>query len=75
MRPEPKTEIVWESDRTASAVIRLPCRMEVLSSAPLNGGRGETDTLFIMQVPHDFSDDRFAEILDGRRRKLGLPED
>ena len=38
-------------------VVRFSETMEVLSSAILNGGRAETDALFIMQVPHDYDHD------------------
>lgn len=68
-------EVFPEGQYEATAVIRLTERMEVLSSAPLNGGHNVTDTLFIMQVPHDFHDPDYIRLLESRRAKYGLPRD
>ncbi len=68
------TEIAANGDM-ATAVIRLTERMEVLSNAILNGGITETDTLFIMQVPHRVPlTDPWAQIR-AERDRLGLPQD
>ncbi len=70
-----ETKVVWLPDKSADAVIRLTERMEILSSAPLNGGSVTADTLFIMQVPHDFCCEDFDKYLIEKRDSLGLPED
>ena len=66
---------IMEDGEMATAVVRLTERMEVLSSAALNGGHTIADTFFIMQVPHKYdSEDYMADI--HRTRKLhGLPDD
>ncbi|MFA6870551.1 MAG: bifunctional adenosylcobinamide hydrolase/alpha-ribazole phosphatase CbiS [Methanomethylophilus sp.] len=69
------TEVHEEDRHEATAVIRLTERMEVLSSAPLHGGNAVTDTLFIMQVPHDFHDPDYLGLLKAKSRQYGLPED
>lgn len=58
----------------ATAIVRLTERMQVLSNAPLNGGRCLTDTLFVMQVPHDYEGDYMAD-LEAKRAQYGLPHD
>jgi adenosylcobinamide amidohydrolase len=59
----------------ATAAVYLSERMEVLSSAPMNGGHTVTDTLFIMQVPHHhFIEDPDAELRSVMER-CGLPKD
>lgn len=74
MRYVAGTEIM-EEEGMATAVIRLTERMEVLSSAMLNGGHTVTDTLFIMQVPHGYvGSDPMKDITDVRDG-YGLPED
>ncbi|MDR0523029.1 MAG: adenosylcobinamide amidohydrolase [Candidatus Methanoplasma sp.] len=74
MRYVEGTEIVTDGEM-ATAVVRLSERMEVLSSAPLNGGHAEADALFIMQVPHrHFIRDPVAELVSVRDA-CGLPED
>ncbi len=55
MRYVKSVEVHPEDNFEATAVIRFTERMEVLSSAPYNGGHAVTDTVFIMQVAHDFS--------------------
>ena len=66
---------ILEDGEMATAVIRLSERMEVLSSAVLNGGHNVTDTLFIMQVSHGYnSRDHMGDILQVRE-KYDLPED
>ena len=66
---------ILEDGEMATAVIRLSERMEVLSSAVLNGGHNVTDTLFIMQVSHGYnSSDHMGDILHVRK-KYDLPED
>jgi len=66
---------ILEDGEMATAVIRLSERMEVLSSAVLNGGHNVTDTLFIMQVSHGYnSNDHMGDILQVRE-KYDLPED
>jgi alpha-ribazole phosphatase CobZ len=66
---------IFEDGEMATAVLYLTERMEVLSSAVLNGGHNVTDTLFIMQVPHHhFIEDPIGE-LHNVRKKYGLPED
>lgn len=57
------------------AVVVLGERMEVLSSAVMNGGHCVTDTLMIMEVPQLYDDaDPLAHIMRVRD-ELGLPED
>ncbi len=46
---------IYEHDGLHVGVVRFKETMEVLSSAVVNGGSAETDALFIMQVPHDYS--------------------
>lgn len=70
-----ETKVLWRADGTADAVIRFTERMEVLGSAPLNGGHTVADTIFIMQVPHDFDCDDFTGALGRKRDELGLPAD
>ena len=66
---------ILEDGEMATAVIRLSERMEVLSSAVLNGGHNVTDTLFIMQVSHGYnSSNHMGDILQVRE-KYDLPED
>ena len=57
------------------AVMRFGERMEVLSSAILNGGDTVTDTVFIMQVPKNFMHDNPPVHAEEACRALGLPED
>jgi adenosylcobinamide hydrolase len=68
------TEILEEGE-LATAVVHLTERMEVFSSAILNGGHTITDTLFIMQVAHHFHCDDPWALIRQQRDKLGLPED
>lgn len=75
MRYVRSAEIHEEGDYEATAVIRLNEKMEVFSSAPLNGGETVTDTLFIMQVPHDFSSMDYVSILRKKAEFYHLPED
>ena len=56
-------------------VVRFRERMEVLSSAVLNGGDRTTTVLFIMQVPKDYNDMEPRSHADRVRASLGLPED
>lgn len=56
-------------------VVRFSERMEVLSSAVLNGGDRTTTALFIMQVPKDYNDMEPRSHADRVRASLGLPED
>lgn len=57
------------------AVIRLKEKMEVLSSAVLNGGDSVTSCLFIMEVPKNYMCDDPVEHAEKVRRGLGLPPD
>lgn len=57
------------------AVIRLKDRMEVLSSAILNGGNRSTDCLFIMEVVKNYLCDDPAGHAERVRKGLGLPPD
>jgi adenosylcobinamide hydrolase len=68
------TEMVEHGELT-TAIVHLTERMEVLSSAILNGGSRTTETLFIMQVPHHFHCDDPWELIRKHRDSLGLPED
>ena len=74
MRYVRSSEIREEGDHEATAVIRFTEKMEILSSAPLNGGHAFTDTVFIMQVPHDYDGDYMTD-LRSKRDQYGLPED
>jgi adenosylcobinamide hydrolase len=74
MRYVKSTEISENGDM-ATAVIRLSERMEVLSSAILNGGHAVTDTLFIMQVSHEFDDPDPVGFIKMERDRLSLPKD
>jgi adenosylcobinamide amidohydrolase len=66
---------IFEHGEMATAVVYLSERMEVLSSAPMNGGHAVADTLFIMQVPHHhFIEDPAAELRSVMERH-GLPKD
>ncbi|NCA73578.1 MAG: hypothetical protein EOM93_01845 [Gammaproteobacteria bacterium] len=55
------------------SVIRLKERMEVLSSAVLNGGDTSTDCIFIMEVPKNYMCDDPAGHAERVRDGLGLP--
>lgn len=68
------TEIV-EDGELAVAVVRLTEKMEVFSTAVLNGGCTMSDTLFIMQVPHTFESFDPIPVIEGSRDRLGLPKD
>ncbi|WP_400218461.1 bifunctional adenosylcobinamide hydrolase/alpha-ribazole phosphatase CbiS [Methanomethylophilus alvi] len=74
MRYVRSSEIREEGDHEATVVIRFTEKMEILSSAPLNGGHALTDTVFIMQVPHDYDGDYMTD-LRSKRDQYGLPED
>ncbi len=64
---------IFEHGGLATAVIYLTEKMEVLSSAVLNGGHIITDTLFITQVSHGYrSDDPLGDIVTVRNM-LELP--
>ncbi len=67
-------EIREEENFEATAIIRFTEKMEVLSSAPYNGGHAVTDTVFIMQVPHDYSGD-YRKDLAVKVGQYGLPAD
>ncbi len=75
MRYVKHTEIVETDDGMATAVVHLTERMEVLSSAILNGGHNVTDTLFIMQVSHHFNCADPLALIKDHRDRLGLPAD
>ncbi|MCQ2078611.1 MAG: bifunctional adenosylcobinamide hydrolase/alpha-ribazole phosphatase CbiS [archaeon] len=75
MRYVRSVEVHGEDNFEATAVIRFTERMEVLSSAPLNGGHAVTDTVFIMQVPHDFCCEDYMKILRDKAAQYSLPED
>lgn len=66
---------ISENGEMATAVLHLTERMEVLSSAALNGGHAVTDSLFIMQVPHNFDCSDPRGTMEAERIRLGLPED
>jgi len=66
---------IKECDGMATAIIHLTERMEVLGSAILNGGHNITDTLFIMQVPHDYMSEDPVGDMKSTRDMYGLPED
>lgn len=68
-------EVHEEDDNQATAVIRFSQRMEVLSSAPYNGGHDVTDTVFIMQVPHKFNCVDYLSVLREKAAQYSLPED
>ena len=67
-------EVMEEPEHMGTAIIRFTEMMEVLSSAPYNGGHAVTDTVFIMQVPHDYSCMDYARDLENKRLQYGLPE-
>ena len=69
------TEVREEDNHEATAIIRFTERMEVLSSAPYNGGSAFTDTVFIMQVPHDFACVDYMKVLRDKVAQYSLPED
>ncbi len=69
------TEVREEGEYEGTAIIHLTERMEVFSSAPLNGGETVTDTIFIMQVPHDFSCPDYLSVLKEKVKQYNLPED
>ena len=69
------TEVREEDGEMATAIIRLSERMDVLSNAPLNGGHCLTDTIFIMQVSHDYDDPDYLGDLRRKREQYGLPAD
>ena len=66
---------VVEHDGYPVGVIRFDSRMEVLSSAVLNGGDRVTSALFIMQVPKDYRHDDPEAHAASVRDALGLPDD
>ena len=66
---------IIEYDGHDVAIIRLKERMEVLSSAVLNGGNIETDHLFIMEVPKNFMHDDPSQYAADACESLGLPSD
>ena len=74
MRFVKSTEIV-EDGEMATAIIRLSERMEVLGSAMKNGGHTVTDTLFIMQVPHDYMAEDPLGDMSKVMKKHRIPED
>ena len=57
------------------AVVRLNERMEILSSAVMNGGHVVSDTLIIAQVPKRFDHSDPQKYLEEIRKDLGLPKD
>lgn len=67
-------EVKEEPEHMGTAIIRFTEMMEVLSSAPYNGGHTVTDTVFIMQVPHDYACLNFQKDLEDKRLQYGLPE-
>lgn len=67
-------EVKEEPDNFGTAIIRFREKMEVMSSAPLNGGRSVTDAIFIMQVPHDYACMDYRKDLEAKRLQYGLPE-
>ena|GEM_PF-90839 len=66
---------IFEDGELATAVIRLTERMEVLSSAPSNGGHAITDTLFIMQVPHKYVNPDYLLDISRVKKLFNLPDD
>lgn len=74
MRYVESSQVHEEGRYEATAVIRFTERMEVLSNAPINGGRALTDTVFIMQVPHEYAGDYMAD-LRAKMAQYGLPDD
>jgi len=56
------------------AVVKLSEKMEVLSSAILNGGHTVTDTLMIMEVPKNYDDRNPILHIKKVRDELKLPE-
>jgi Uncharacterized conserved protein len=56
------------------AVITLSEKMEVLSSAILNGGRAVTDTFMIMEVPKNYDDRNPIAHIRKVRDELKLPD-
>lgn len=64
-----------EPGKAGTAIIRFTERMEVLSSAPMNGGHCVTDTVFIMQVPHDYRSGNYIQDLRDKQAQYGLPSD
>lgn len=69
------TEVRDEADHQATAVIRFTEKMEVLSSAPYHGGHAVTDTVFVMQVPHDFDCPDYLSVLKAKAEEYSLPDD
>ena len=65
---------VLEDGEMATAVVYLNEKMEVLSSAMKNGGHTVTDTLFIVQVPHNYTGDAYSDI-ETIREKHRIPAD
>ena len=68
-------EIREEDNFEATAIIRFTEKMEVLSSAPQNGGHAVTDTVFIMQVPHDYVSADYLADLRNKTEQYSLPKD
>ncbi len=64
---------IAEHDGLKVGVVKFKETMEVLSSAVVNGGSSETDALFIMQVPHDYSHSDPIAHACSVRDALGLP--
>ena len=56
-------------------VVRFKERMDVLSSAVLNGGLSTASAYFIMQVPKNYMTDDPRSDAERVRVGLGLPED
>jgi len=66
---------IFEDGELATAVVYLTERMEVLSSAPSNGGHTITDTLFIMQVPHNYICPDYLLDIARVKKMFDLPDD
>lgn len=60
---------------TPVGIVRFSERMEVLSSAVLNGGSSEAEAAFVMEVPKDFRCGEYARVASDVRDALGLPAD
>ncbi|MBP3385756.1 MAG: adenosylcobinamide amidohydrolase [Candidatus Methanomethylophilaceae archaeon] len=66
---------VVDFEGTPVGVVRFKERMDVLSSAVLNGGLSTASAYFIMQVPKNYMTDDPRSDAERVRVGLGLPED
>lgn len=72
---EIKLDIIDYTDGKPVAIIRLPFKHRSLSSAIFGGGAGETDTIFIIEVPSGYDDSNPEGYLEKVRSHFNLPRD